>query len=405
MSPSNTNRPGADQLPALTGVRFLAAMAIAVGHAAGSNSWAAAANHIRWGDAVPFFFLLSGFILAHVYPRIDNGTQLRRFWQARFARIYPLHLATLLLILVVLSSPHRTSTRELGLLAANLTLTQSWLSESTSYFSFNATSWSISVEAFLYAVFPLLIFRWRQTWWLWLGLGFGLYAWLPNLVSATTLVAVFPPRHLLHFAAGIGAASLFRWLRARWTPGRSTGTVCEILAVAAIVAIERQMTSLPLMSAGPLQAAAFGGLLIALGLGRGWLAQLLGTRPMVVLGEISFALYLFHQIVLRVMLARGYTAWGDTAFFCTYLAISLAGSWALWRWCEGPARTWIMGWFAPSSASQPAVAASAATTSGTHGASSAIPRPHFVRQRESWNGRSEPASSTGPNAADVPLAG
>ena len=53
------------------------------------------------------------------------------------------------------------------------------------------------------------------------------------------------------------------------------------------------MTSLPLMSAGRCKRP-LSRMLIALGWPR-WLAQLLGTRPMV-LGEISFALYLFHQI-------------------------------------------------------------------------------------------------------------
>ena len=111
----------------------------------------------------------------------------------------------LLLILVVLS-PHRPALASWPA-GGESHVDAKLASESTSYFSFNATP-GASRSKPLYAVFPLLIFRWRQTR-LWLGLGFDCTP-ASEFVSATTLVAVFPPRHLLHFAA-IGAASLFRW--------------------------------------------------------------------------------------------------------------------------------------------------------------------------------------------------
>ena len=120
---------------------------------------------------VDLFFILSGFIMIHVYSTAFEGgnvlTKFFRFLQARFARVYPLHLFTflcLLLCVVLLKHNDRFpifldsifSNKSIPL---HLTLTQSWgfIYETT----WNIPSWSISVEWFLYMVFPLLLF-WYQ---------------------------------------------------------------------------------------------------------------------------------------------------------------------------------------------------------------------------------------------------
>src|SRR4051812_45730838 len=56
-------------------------------------------NLLRTGYlGVQFFFVLSGFILAYTYlPQRGTGFQ-RTFWVARFARIYPVYVLGLLLV-------------------------------------------------------------------------------------------------------------------------------------------------------------------------------------------------------------------------------------------------------------------------------------------------------------------
>ena len=49
---------------------------------------------IALGQGVSFFFVLSGFILTFVYPTLDTGREVRGFWLARFARIWPAYMAT-----------------------------------------------------------------------------------------------------------------------------------------------------------------------------------------------------------------------------------------------------------------------------------------------------------------------
>jgi peptidoglycan/LPS O-acetylase OafA/YrhL len=91
-------------LPALTGVRFFAAFYVVLSH---SLPWVATRFRIPWPAkiflsngylAVAMFFLLSGFILAYTYDGQITGSRNRaRFWEARFARIYPVYLLSLVL--------------------------------------------------------------------------------------------------------------------------------------------------------------------------------------------------------------------------------------------------------------------------------------------------------------------
>src|SRR6266576_619369 len=91
---------GADSLEAeprnirsLTALRFFAAAMIVVFH---SNGTFWTARDVVWlSQGVTFFFVLSGFILAYVYPRLDDATAVRRFLILRIARIWPGHLAAI----------------------------------------------------------------------------------------------------------------------------------------------------------------------------------------------------------------------------------------------------------------------------------------------------------------------
>jgi len=141
----------------LTGLRFLAASAIVLHHLRGSFGF----PYIDWplGNAVSFFFVLSGFILAHVYGQIEDSAGLQRFWRARFARIWPLHAVTFAFAWAVLDPGFPAAPW-----VANAFLVQSWIPIQEFYFSYNAVSWSISTEVFLYLAFPLLLFRLSRTW-------------------------------------------------------------------------------------------------------------------------------------------------------------------------------------------------------------------------------------------------
>ena len=126
------------KIESLTSLRFFAAAAVLLFHARGN--FGLPTNFLapfELTQGVSFFFVLSGFILAFVYPKLDEAGAKGRFLLARFARIWPMHLASLVLYLLLLNEYGYTG---LAPLAANLTLLQTWWSDQAWYFSYNAVA-------------------------------------------------------------------------------------------------------------------------------------------------------------------------------------------------------------------------------------------------------------------------
>lgn len=96
-------------------------------------------------------------------------------------------------------------------------------------------------------------------------------------------------------------------------------------------------------------------MLFAMSSGRGVLGRALALRPMVLLGEISFSLYLVHQLVSRVWLLRKDFAaeYSDLARYLAYWAFVLLLSYLLWRFVEKPAQLLLMGKLRATEAPKP----------------------------------------------------
>ncbi len=146
-------------LPALTSLRFFAAFYVVMGH---SMSWLKVRFRFPLrvetflGNgylAVCLFFLLSGFILSYTYGAHSSTALARKkFWAARFARIYPVYLLSLLLILPFeyhnISWPKAISV---------LLMIQAWNPLHPELIGvWNYPAWSLSVEAFFYLCFPFI---------------------------------------------------------------------------------------------------------------------------------------------------------------------------------------------------------------------------------------------------------
>jgi peptidoglycan/LPS O-acetylase OafA/YrhL len=207
------------KIDALTGLRFWAATLIVTQHAAMLRipipSWA-------FGGGVSLFFVLSSFILAYVYPQLDDWRAVQRFLVLRVARIWPAHLVMLVVWLAVIGGTVFSAP-----FVANLMMVQAWVPYYPWYFSFNAPSWSISTEFFFYLVFPLLIISWqRNWWWKWLAAATILagliavctLARLPNLstedvVTVHGLILINPLSRVFEFVTGMVAYSCFAALK------------------------------------------------------------------------------------------------------------------------------------------------------------------------------------------------
>ena len=170
-------------LKALTSLRFWAALWVVLFHFRPyAESWGFAASLLGKGYlGVDFFFVLSGFVLAHVYGgEIGQGAYRHvRFLTKRIARIYPMHIVMLVFFVmlavvapmagIALANPERY---DFSQIPAQIFLVHAWVGTGE---SFNYPSWSISAEFFAYLSFPVVM----------------LLANRPRLMAALGLVAVF----------------------------------------------------------------------------------------------------------------------------------------------------------------------------------------------------------------------
>ncbi|HZF61217.1 MAG TPA: acyltransferase [Desulfovibrio sp.] len=151
----------------LTSLRFVAALYVFIFHIHIRYPLAngAIARLLSEGAvAMSLFFMLSGYILAYTYS--DSLTSLRQYFVNRFARIYPIYVVSAILGLPWIGTFNSNGTesttwgvfKTLFLFASNLLGVQAWFPQFFQYWN-DGGSWSISVEFFMYALFPLLLRR------------------------------------------------------------------------------------------------------------------------------------------------------------------------------------------------------------------------------------------------------
>ena len=367
------DRKIADLAP-LTSLRFVAAMMIVVHHIKLYFPWSwsvdAPATLVH---GVSFFFVLSGFILTHAYTS-QPFPGYRQFLWKRFAKLWPLHVFALLM-LVTFVRPDSITFDGPGIfskwvqLASNLTLTHALMPFTSYAFSWNGVSWSISTEAAFYLAFPLLLVNIRSTWH-WKLIGSALVAGamilvlkafhLPayggiNEVSLESATYTNPLIRGFEFCLGMATWVLWdRYVRGSKLPAHIWAAI-EVAVLAVIVlwlwkgffvlhAHIHWVTILLLFERAG-SCWLFAALIAVIASGRGAIGQLLSYRPLVFLGEISFAVYMVHQILLKFL--GGWLPAGTvtpTMFFAALLFIA-AGSYLM---IERPAQRFLIKKRAPA---------------------------------------------------------
>ena len=344
------------RLEQLTSLRFFAALMIVFHHADGM--FGIGRSPLPLGQGVSFFFVLSGFILAYVYPSLDSWREVRRFWLARFARIWPAYFAAFLLTFALLFYEWNSLTG-----VAYLAMVQAWLPVSVFYFAYNGVAWSISTEAFFYLAFPALIRDWVRTWPVKLAATAALLAALMAVSNALRLpevenyswnvtvhgvIYINPLARLFEFVTGMVLARFWAGTRA---PSAS-GTVAETAVLAACGAVMYCTAQLAEVVRAPLGNAAaqwmlhsgsflaFALVVFVMARGAGAISRLLRLRPFVVLGEISFSMYLLHPMLFWIW-RRG-EWWQGIAGALLFFGVLLGLSALVWRVVEIPARRRIL---------------------------------------------------------------
>lgn len=364
------------EIRALTGLRIVAAVWVVLFHFrpmlgdASPGFRDALAPVLDCGaQGVDLFFILSGFVLTWNYlDRMGRSWLVRanlHFLWLRLARVWPVYLVTLHLAAVwVIFTLHvgHVPSPEAGQLTAisyvrQILLVQLWFQPYFDGSSWDGPAWSISAEWLAYLLFGLLIlviFRMkhatRARGLMWLAFAASLPPVVLLLASGQFYTPwSWLPRIVTQFAAGALACAAVRRLRPTDRARRIAGYLSVLVGVA-IVGILYLLHAHPLAGvedSGGVVDVLFVPLVISLAIGVGSLPALLSTRLMVFGGQISFCLYMVHELV--------HTAWGwavqqyelalqDQPWkwnVVGLLAIALGAAILLYHFVEEPGRRWM----------------------------------------------------------------
>lgn len=268
------------------------------------------------GDCgVSFFFILSGFVMTLAYGEkaASERFSYRRFMVRRMAKLYPLHLLCLLAFVVI--NIKSMDAEALVRLLPNLLLIQSWLPSADYYFSGNAVSWFLSDILLCYAVFPFVCRAIRRMTpaaltFTWAAVLMAYSLLLCNVTNAmtNTFIYVFPPVRTVDFALGITIWRVAEWTK-RHRPdiaeNRLAINAAELAVFAALAATlaAHPYVNLQIRTAclfWPVCAAVI--LLFVCERQGGVVAWLLRRKALIWLGNITFPMFMVHQMAINVTL-------------------------------------------------------------------------------------------------------
>jgi peptidoglycan/LPS O-acetylase OafA/YrhL len=333
------------RLDRLTSLRFIAALVVFLFHSLVffDEETRGVLSYVfgQGRTGVAFFFILSGFLLAWSSRPGDSALS---FYRRRFARVYPAY-AVALLFAAALWAVLDPRVLQRGVLTPFLL--QAWVPDSYSYFAINVPAWSLSVEAFFYLMFPLIILGIRRlgTKALWtlliamvavtIGLGaFASMTVVPADLDQNSVVVwlayYFPPSRLPEFVVGMILGHLMqmkRLITVNWP-------MAVVIAAGAYTAVGVWPST---YGVSAVVVVPFAILIVAAAQrdleGKpGWLRTSFAIR----LGNASYCFYLVHHIFILRLAQPGFRelgVHGNLGFFLA-LVLSLVASAALHRFVE-----------------------------------------------------------------------
>ncbi len=303
------------------------------------------------------FFLLSGFILAHVYgPQVQKASLLTyfEFIGNRFARIYPAYLVALLALIgmvcvsILAHIPRSVEMYPLSTLPFEFLMVQAW---GPLLLSWNYPAWSVSAEWFAYLfIFPVgywMLHRIHKS---------PALLFLATMGFCSLLAALSPAGGLPHslvrvtceFLAGITLFGM-RWHLLKF-PDRAS----MILGFALVVLLGTFL--IPRISSTAtwfLITMSLGSIILSISIPGTCASNALSWAPFVYAGRISYSLYLTHalsQRILKVLLPAAHFSDAPSSVRYLVLLVSIAviivPATILFHMVEEPARHYLRDFFA-----------------------------------------------------------
>lgn len=327
------------EIKPLTGIRFFAAMWVVLFHFNEQMvALVPALTPIRcltdYGHyAVPMFFILSGFILSLTYFDRYSIRGHHKFVWLRFARLWPMHAAVLVLLLLVpiraaMKGGNAGDAYSLAALPSELAMVRCWWSDE---YLWNYPAWSIHAEWFAYIfVFPVAFAAFHRE--------------AKRLVLIGSVVACVA----LHTA--------FTHVR---VPGVCLDIIFLFLAGSALYRIRQLSPCIRgewLVNAGAaffvsalwwqwLFVPSFCLLIFGLSYERGLLARILSSKVAVYGGAISYSIYmthaLSHKLIAGVLTRFSFSGLTGVAVFVGILLVALAVAAMCHHFIEVPCNKWL----------------------------------------------------------------
>jgi len=354
-------------LPALNGLRGLAAVGIALTHWSTRLGF----SHIhslntlvrglaeRGNLGVEVFFVISGFLMWHNYserlatPTVDGCA---RFMRARFARIYPSYfVATTTMLAAVLVVADRTSPLRpmtgAATVWANYMLVQAWVGLPSIVYP----AWAVSALAGVYVVFPLMVPPLRRVASSGLLIA-AMTALCATLVLFAPMLAPDLGQRLLRVIVGFTLGVLLASVAARATPHRVPTYSADVSAALLTGCLVIGSFSTWPADSVPAVLSAFGllplvaGIVYGCALSESPFTRLMSSRPFQALGAVSYPVILTHGVVI-ISLGSLIPPWAATSqrplvlmmLFVIYVVLVAGSSVVLHVLVERPGRDLVLG--------------------------------------------------------------
>lgn len=341
-------------IKSLTSIRFLAALWVFLFHL---KIWDIFPNFGLFNKLVglgacgmTLFFFLSGYILCVSAHNQNPAADYGRYATKRFARIYPLYLATLVLMWTLNGFSQDgfcfVSMKSWATLFSDITLTGAWHPVLFKGGYIRDGTWSLSAEAFFYFIFPalLLLLRHFTTSSLVIvvvlcSMTSFLIPVVPHMLGASNgMYYSMPIFRLSEFVAGISAALIVH--QSKPDLNRRLAAAAIFCATVYLIVIP---TRLPYLAHAafliPFLCITIGHLhTCASPIGE----SILKSRFMVFLGEASYSLYLTQCVTIFWFVKANPNCQADVGGPWGLVFITIAISVALHLLVEKPARRYIL---------------------------------------------------------------
>lgn len=260
--------------------------------------------------SVAFFFVLGGFAITLGYSdKIVGGDfYYRQYLTRRCIKFYPLHWLCLLAVALPILLRHYDKLFLVRDFCLNVVLLQTWIPIESVYFSYNAVSWYLADTMFFAVVFPFVL-RWiagasPKGKRLIAGVMTVIYVVVALLIPEEKYHAILyisPYMRLMDFMFGIFLALGYLKLKDR-SMEKWNNAVCQIAIVSLIVllVVESSLLSENATLFAPVYWIPVALLIVIASLSeRVGGGQILQNKWLQRLGELSFTIFMVHQIILR----------------------------------------------------------------------------------------------------------